>query len=345
MMNTEIPSLTGLRVLAALMVFFHHYNPFSKASFFYLLVHEGYVGVTVFFVLSGFVITWNYADKLQKPEGLRRFYLFRFARIIPLYWLLLTAFYLLRWYNKGSISVSEWLPNFLLIKGLMPNLVFSGIPQSWSLTTEACFYVMAPLWIFLVAQKKWYALAGLYFLFLLGLFVFYPNETSFGSFYTIFGRFFEFGVGVYTALRLRKEKLPVFPFKTITASVAAVGMVIAYVWSISYAHLSAFYTEWILYNGLLPIVIGVGLVGLMTEQTLLRTVLSSALFQLLGKASYAFYLLHIGPVAVVLQRYVSGHFGVLLLLLWIVAYGLYRWVEKPIHHWLVAGSSKMAVKP
>ncbi|AXE20319.1 acyltransferase [Runella rosea] len=334
MTSSHVPSLTGLRAFAALLVYIHHYNPFPESSFLYQLAREGYVGVTVFFVLSGFLITWNYADKLSSTADRKRFYLLRFARIVPLYWLLLTGLYVLQWFTKENETASFLVhfSNFLLLKGLNPSLVFSGIPQSWSLTVELCFYFLAPWCISLLAGRRWLVLALLYSSFILGLFVLYKSHLSFGSFYTIFGRLFEFGVGIYAALWLRKNQTPpAFQFKTIMAVGGAIGVVIGYVLAVYYGQFSVFYTEWLLYNLLLPVVIGFGLEGISTEKTFISSLLSHPLTQTLGKSSYAFYLIHIGPVAVVLQRYVSNNGLILLILLWIVSYGLYRWVEKPLY--------------
>ncbi|NBB21768.1 acyltransferase family protein [Runella sp. CRIBMP] len=338
MTSSSVPSLTGLRAFAALLVYIHHYNPFPESSFLYQLAREGYVGVTVFFVLSGFLITWNYVDKLSATAQRQRFYLLRFARIMPLYWLLLTGLYGLQWFTKGNETASFFaqFSNFLFLKGLISSLVFSGIPQSWSLSVELCFYLLAPWWISLVARRRWLVLALLYSSFILGLFVLYKNHLSFGSFYTIFGRFFEFGVGIYAALWLRKNQSPpVFRFKTIIAVGGVIGVVIGYVLAVYYGQFSVFYTEWLLYNLLLPGVLGFGLVGLSTEKTFINRVLSYSFTQTLGKSSYAFYLIHIGPVAVVLQRYVSNNGLLLLILLWIVAYGLYRWVERPLYFLII----------
>lgn len=345
MRPAHVPSLTGVRAFAALLVYLHHYNPFPKSSFLSRLAQEGYVGVTVFFVLSGFLITWNYADKLRTFGELKRFYLLRFARIIPLYWLSLMGLYLLQWFlkSKDTATFSEQLSNFLLLKGFIPALVFSGIPQSWSLTVEMCFYIMAPLWIGWMAERRWMAMIGLYCFFVLGLSLLYKNNLTFGSFYTIFGRFFEFGVGIYAALWVRQQKkLPTFQFKTLTALAGGIGLVILYVLAIHWWHFSAFYTEWLLYNFLLPIAAGLGLIGLSTEKTFLSGLLSSPLAQLLGKSSYAFYLIHIGPVAIGLQRYVSDNSAVRMILLWGIAYALYRWVEMHLYRLAVNSSRKVA---
>ncbi|AEI47047.1 acyltransferase family protein [Runella slithyformis] len=345
MRPARVPSLTGVRAFAALSVYFHHSNPFPKSSFLHSLAQEGYVGVTVFFVLSGFLITWNYADTLRTFEERKRFYLLRFARIVPLYWGLLMGLYLLQWLLKtnDTAPVSEQLFNFSFLKGFIPGSVFSGIPQSWSLTVEMGFYALAPLWISWMAERRWPAVVVLYCFFVCGLFSVYKNHLTFGSFYTIFGRFFEFGAGIFAALWVRQpKKSSGFRFKTLTSSAGGAGLVIAYVLAVHRWHFSAFYTEWLLYNFLLPIVVGFGLVGLLTEKTFLSSLLSSPLAQWMGKSSYAFYLIHLGPVAIGVQRYVSDNSLVRLILLWAMAYALYRWVERPLYRLAVEYSRKGA---
>lgn len=59
-----IPALTGLRFAAALMVFFSHYNIPGLDGWALRVQGSGYSGVTFFFVLSGFIITYNYLEKL-----------------------------------------------------------------------------------------------------------------------------------------------------------------------------------------------------------------------------------------------------------------------------------------
>src|SRR6478735_4275673 len=64
-----LPALTGVRAIAMYLVFFHHFNPPESAtgSFIRGLIKEGHLGVTMFFVLSGFLIAYRYNGSL-KPE-------------------------------------------------------------------------------------------------------------------------------------------------------------------------------------------------------------------------------------------------------------------------------------
>lgn len=77
-------SLDGLRGVCALSILlFHCKDLFHKGSLF----SHGYLAVDVFFILSGFVISLTYEDKLQKGQGSRTFLLNRARRLLPTYWL------------------------------------------------------------------------------------------------------------------------------------------------------------------------------------------------------------------------------------------------------------------
>src|SRR5450432_1712008 len=77
------PALDGLRGVAILMVVFLHNFGFMNYFFF------GWLGVDLFFVLSGFLITDILLKTMGKPNFLRNFYMRRILRIFPLFYLLL----------------------------------------------------------------------------------------------------------------------------------------------------------------------------------------------------------------------------------------------------------------
>src|SRR5260370_23164286 len=93
--NAKIDSLTGLRFIAASLVFLCHTHSSSNLPIFMrIFVFSGYNGVTLFFILSGFVLCYNYYDafKNQFPPPHKSFFLANFARIYPLHFLVLLLF-------------------------------------------------------------------------------------------------------------------------------------------------------------------------------------------------------------------------------------------------------------
>jgi peptidoglycan/LPS O-acetylase OafA/YrhL len=92
----HIASLDGLRGLAFLMVFFRHYGMTSHATNIWLksaslICFGGWMGVDLFFVLSGFLITGILLDTLELPTYFTNFYARRALRIFPLYYTVLAV--------------------------------------------------------------------------------------------------------------------------------------------------------------------------------------------------------------------------------------------------------------
>jgi peptidoglycan/LPS O-acetylase OafA/YrhL len=143
------PNLDGLRAIAAMMVVIAHIEG-HKANFgferFTLLnlMPLGRMGVTLFFVLSGFLITYLLLVERNLRNGIeyKKFYIRRVLRIWPLYFLvLLTGYYI---YPRGMLDTS-----FIFSIFLMPNVAFViGLPNVidpiWSIGVEEQFYLIQP---------------------------------------------------------------------------------------------------------------------------------------------------------------------------------------------------------
>ncbi|MCU7571659.1 acyltransferase, partial [Riemerella anatipestifer] len=85
------PALTGYRAIAAWMIFIYHFFPFKNESHSYPkwianIVWEFHIGVDMFFVLSGFLITYRYFN--ENPIDFKKYMVNRFARIYPRYFLI-----------------------------------------------------------------------------------------------------------------------------------------------------------------------------------------------------------------------------------------------------------------
>ena len=153
-----INTLTSLRFIFAMMVFGAHCyvidNHFDIHFF-----KEGFVGVSFFFMLSGFIIAYNYQKKFSENKITKRtFWVARIARIYPLHWLTLLIAVALGNYVIASGTI-DWCKHFpaslTLTNAYIPkdNYFFSFNSPSWSLCCEQLFYICFP---FLIAFTKDY---------------------------------------------------------------------------------------------------------------------------------------------------------------------------------------------
>lgn len=142
----EIRPLTALRFLAALIVFVHHYSgiPYGRVGDpLQSLAVEGHIGVTVFFVLSGFLITLHYAPAIAARKFSWGDYLLkRAARVLPLYFVVLALTMLL---EGQALFTPQTLSLWTLTQSYFDLYKFSGISTAWTLSVEVTFYLLAPL--------------------------------------------------------------------------------------------------------------------------------------------------------------------------------------------------------
>jgi peptidoglycan/LPS O-acetylase OafA/YrhL len=160
MKNARIPlsSLTALRFFAAFyIVLFHRRAVFGdQPDLVHAFVSHGFVGVPLFFVLSGFVLAYCYVDHAGRfAATAREFFVARFARIYPVYLLafalyLPTALFTARAVPRGEFAATIW-STLTLTQG-WTGLIYWNRP-GWSLSDEALFYLCFPLLAPLVCAR------------------------------------------------------------------------------------------------------------------------------------------------------------------------------------------------
>ncbi len=145
----RINSLTSLRFFAALLIVLGH----SRGVFFdlwYSMKFAFFQGVSFFFVLSGFILTYTYPTLTK--EGVKKFYIARFARIWPAHIASLLLYILIFFTDTPKIISQKLilLTNVAMIHAWIPNkdYYFSFNAPSWSISTEALFYICFPLLIY-----------------------------------------------------------------------------------------------------------------------------------------------------------------------------------------------------
>jgi peptidoglycan/LPS O-acetylase OafA/YrhL len=177
----DLPPLTGLRFFAAFFILVGHGTPMmlklTPTPQLVINVTNCFleVGMELFFVLSGFVIHYNYADvgRLPQPRNLAKFYIARFARIYPLYILFLTLQLAL---NGGSLRAlwfylgltQSWV--YIIIRGV-PLIGHLSSSITWSISTEWFFYCLYPIiaWLLTMTRHRLTAALVLTAVALLGL--------------------------------------------------------------------------------------------------------------------------------------------------------------------------------
>jgi len=148
----QIPELDGIRGVAILLVLLCHAAMWLPESVVRSVLLEGKIGVDLFFVLSGFLITGILLDTRSDRHALRNFYVRRGLRIWPLYFcFLLAAFVSLRTLMPPSIA--PWV--YVLFAQNFVYWVSAGpvLEPMWSLAVEEQFYLVWP-WVALRARRE-----------------------------------------------------------------------------------------------------------------------------------------------------------------------------------------------
>ena len=147
------PGLDTLRALAILLVFVYHYRVFvSRDVGFGLFSIVGWVGVDLFFVLSGYLIAGQLLAGVARGRALSLpgFYARRGLRTLPLFWVVLAAYFLFPAAMGGREPPPLWrFLTFTQNFGLQPGTAFS---HAWSLCIEEQFYLVLPV-LLLVGQR------------------------------------------------------------------------------------------------------------------------------------------------------------------------------------------------
>ncbi|MEO8017825.1 MAG: acyltransferase [Pseudomonadota bacterium] len=163
--QAHIPALDGLRAIAILLVIPHNADIFSNSAAWLwpvaLLAHAGWIGVQLFFVLSGFLITRNLLAARGNDHYLRSFYVRRALRIFPLYFLTLFVGLVLlpRFieFSPGALSSHQnqiWLWTFLSNWAQPYGHEVSGFSHFWSLAVEEQFYLVWPFVVLMAAGTR-----------------------------------------------------------------------------------------------------------------------------------------------------------------------------------------------
>jgi peptidoglycan/LPS O-acetylase OafA/YrhL len=317
--STYLPELESLRGLAILLVFIFHADgsllfPVSnrvglQSPLPLLYVWAGHTGVTLFFVLSAFLLSLPFLDEAYggRPVSRWQFYVRRALRILPAYWVTVVVATILSSHTLGDLW--RGLPYLAFLQS-KPNLPTPMRPYSgvwWSLATEVQFYVLLPLIALAFGRSRRVTLALLagyaiaYLAIATGLVL--PGLEPWLRAQSVVGRGPLFLCGILAAWFYRRHGDAVRTRLAASRPLAAGGadLILAVVFVAL-----AFLLRWVNRSGFFPIeqtqwyvwhvpegVLWTAVVLLLLLAPLrLKAVFSNRVLALLGVLSYSIYLLH-----------------------------------------------------
>lgn len=294
----RLDRLDHLRAVAALLVLIWHgaSMPDEKPHLLSALAQEGHTGVSLFCVISGFILSYLYSGtSLVYGEFIRR----RVLRIVPL----LALYTALAYFTTGE-SISELLTQIVLsVKFGQPLQSITG--QDWSVFVELQFYLIFPF-VMLFAQSygKRYvvSLIGLAILLRFATYLGQGDAQSAG-YWTIFGRIDQFLWGVLGGLAVREGAITRLSGRWTAYAVFGTGVVGIMAWAYTYRLTGGFlgptdpYTArqaaWILMPTLEAVPYIVLIIGYLSLPVIrLPRILAEVSdgFSFLGRISYSLYL-------------------------------------------------------
>lgn len=326
--------IDGLRGISVLAVFLYHLFP--------AFLPGGFLGVDVFFVISGYVVTKSIL-KNEARVDLREFYTKRLKRLFPalaFYTALITVFIAIvvnpydgyNLINSGIYSLFGGTNFFFLYKSFdyfSPSVELNPFLQTWSLSVEEQFYIFYSIFLYLFSlngNAKWrqgFLVALVAASFVWGWFASQKIEQN--AFYMLTSRFWEMGVGAFLGLNHFEDK-----FKDSGATLASVSLPLiigSFIFSdktmgvpLSSAAIPVLGTSVLLLFG--------------NRKTFVKKTLNSKFVLWTGKLSYSLYLWHWGVI--VLAKWTLGitwWSSVLIVILsYLFATASYYLVELPVRY-------------
>jgi len=303
--RAHMPALDGLRGLAILVVVMHNATGIEAHAtlaqkLWVFAVDAGWIGVQLFFVLSGFLITGILLDSRGKPRALRTFYARRSLRIFPLYYIFLIGRFLIvpLFVAAAVVPTSEQVGYWLYVSNWTDLLgtPIRGLSHFWSLAVEEQFYLIWPALALRLRLKTFAYVCGALAVIALGSRIGMrvsgvPDKWMYSA---SFARMDGLVLGALVAIAMRSERGRAILHKVRipAASIALAGLAAVMV----YAHgLNRF--EWVVQS------IGYSLLAVLfallvaecasPAPTGWRAIFTNPALRLVGRYSYAMYVFHL----------------------------------------------------
>ena len=315
LIRPHYPALDGLRGVAILLVVIYHNFGFISQSYF------GWLGVDLFFVLSGFLITDILLRTVNDPNFLSNFYMRRVLRIFPLYSVSLLLFLFIvapltsdkiewSYYKENQVYLWTYLQNWLYIFKEPGSAAI--LNHYWSLAVEEQFYIFWPLVILLLKKPKYLlAFIGILLIavivFRFVLWFYQVEDLAYYNLYT-FTRIDGICIGCMVALLMRMNMNFIRNYTFLIVLVfAAVNFGFYFInrendYSFPYIALVGYTT--------FAMILGLLVYEAVTRETrLLNMIFGFGLLKFFGRISYGLYIIH-WPVYLLLSAYYSDTSGI-----------------------------------
>ena len=287
---TYIDAIDGLRALAVVLVVMFHagFNQFSG----------GFVGVDVFFVISGYLITSNLLRDIEAERfTFSGFYTRRVARLLPALFVVISATLIWSWLVLSPDQL-ERLGQAAIYAALSVSNIFfwseagyftqasetKPLLHTWSLAVEEQFYLVWPAMITLLMWLKRRAAVVIGLLLVtglsLGFAIAHEGNAPDSVFFLTPYRAFQFGLGALVLL------LPPVPFKSLRELVIVIAVA-----ALAWCATSLDGTDGVILSGLLPAV-ATSLFLLGVHSSVANTMFANTPMRWIGHRSYSIYLVH-----------------------------------------------------
>lgn len=290
-MNNRVEQLDGLRGIFAVLVIAHHHNAFKDSVFYNnFFVINASLFVDFFFVLSGFVIAFNYVDKIRSGSEFLTFLKKRFIRLYPLLFYTELVFVIASLLgenspmkNVGGLGIEYYLYTaFDTLTFMGSSTVFgawiSNNYPSWSISAEMISYVVFGLVVWLLPRAKYAAFAAIALV--SALFIFSRGEYLLAYDYGYVRGLLCFALGIFTNKFLRGRSFQLSAFEMPFLMLMVVAMYGVHHWDLN------------LWKLIFPFIFSLGIIIFASSTGVVTQMLSSRPFQYLGKISYSIYLNH-----------------------------------------------------
>lgn len=344
-----IKEIDGLRALAVIMVLAYHLKmPFAKS---------GLLGVTVFFVISGYLITGILINEIEESGGvdLKNFWLRRIRRLLPavlsmaVVMIFVSAVVNRVVFTKGCndllsavFGYNNWWQIFRKVSYFENAGAPSPFTHCWSLAIETQFYLIYPILLILLSKARnrgkvfatVTAVLAMISVVLMGV-LYSPDGDPSRVYYGTDTRAFSLLIGALAAIQKEYHIIKVKLQVKLWAVIGSISVLIL----IGMMMLISSYSSFLYYGGqaIVSVLVAFVVYAVTVSRSLLNIILGSSILKWIGDRSYSIYLWHY-PIIVLMSGGKRAAWWIVILEV-VLSVGVaelsYRFIETPVRHGII----------